>query len=174
MSRNHDRQSTVAHVYTCFSQVLVLAWKCGAEKMCRFSRTEFFRLELETPPRSLKVRAGLMNCCISSQGLPVTPGGHAAGPQVSPSRGRGRGQDGPGRLQGPLPLHLPVRAGRGAEGAARRDGGQPLALGLLPQRATPSLPLGPISAGKTSSAEDNLCLRQNPSLPLLAAFWFCM
>jgi len=24
-------------------KVLVLAWKCGAEKMCRFSRTEFFR-----------------------------------------------------------------------------------------------------------------------------------
>ena len=92
-----------------------------------------------------------MSSCICSQGLPVSPGRHVAGPQVPPARGRGRGQDGLGRLQGTLPLHLPVRAGRGTEGAARRDGGQPLALGLFPQRASPAVPLGPISAGKTSS-----------------------
>ena len=103
-----------------------------------------FQVRVSSP-----IHVSSMHSFIYSQGLPVSPGGHAAGPQVSPSRGRGGGQDGLGRLQGPLPLHLPVRAGRGAEGAARRDGGQPLALGLLPQRATPTVPLGPISAGET-------------------------
>ena len=107
------------------------------------------------PDRVFQVRAGVsspilasfINSCISSQGLQGSPGRHAAGPQVPPSRGRGRGQDGLGRLQGPLPLHLPVRAGRGAEGAARRDGGQPLALGLFSQRAPTTFPLGLVSAG---------------------------
>ena len=85
--------------------------------------------------------------CFRFQGLQGTQSRHAARPQDSSARGRGRGQVGLGCLQGPLPFHFPVRARRGTEGAARRDGGQPLALGLFSQRAPTTFPLGLVSAG---------------------------
>ena len=121
------------------------------------ARSDFLHRGAVTRGRCISSQRGWVVCwglspahltsLLTFQRVQGAAGRHAAQPEDPPSRGRGRGEGGLRRLQGPLPVHLPLRAGGRAEDAAGRDGGQPLAPRLLEQRAPAPLPLDPVPAG---------------------------